>query len=42
MEEKEQGNAAYKAKQFAEAIAHYSKAIELFDGDISFLTNRCV
>lgn len=38
--EKEAGNAAYKKKDFETAIAHYSKAIELDDTDISFLTNR--
>lgn len=38
--EKELGNAAYKAKSFEEAVAHYSKAIELDSMDISFLTNR--
>lgn len=38
--EKEAGNAAYKKKDFETAIAYYSKAIELDDTDISFLTNR--
>jgi stress-induced-phosphoprotein 1 len=38
--EKEAGNEAYKKKEFEAAISHYNKAIELFDGDISFLTNR--
>ena len=38
--EKEQGNAAYKRKDFQSAVEHYDKALELFDGDISFLTNR--
>ncbi|XP_059657470.1 hsp70-Hsp90 organizing protein 3-like [Cornus florida] len=38
--EKELGNAAYKKKDFENAILHYTKAIELDDGDISFLTNR--
>ena len=38
--EKELGNAAYKAKNFDEAIQHYDAAIELDDSDISFLTNR--
>ena len=37
---KEQGNAAYKARKFDEAIGHYDKAYELYDEDISFLTNR--
>lgn len=40
LEEKEAGNAAYKKKDFEAAIEHYNKAIELFDQDISFLTNR--
>ena len=39
--EKEAGNAAYKARKFEEAVAHYDKAIELDETDISFLTNRC-
>ncbi|KAK6935227.1 Tetratricopeptide repeat 1 [Dillenia turbinata] len=38
--EKEAGNAAYKKKDFETAIQHYTKAIELDDTDISFLTNR--
>lgn len=38
--EKEAGNAAYKKKDFETAIQHYSKALELDDADISFLTNR--
>ncbi|XP_057811275.1 hsp70-Hsp90 organizing protein 3-like [Salvia miltiorrhiza] len=38
--EKEAGNAAYKKKDFETAIQHYSKAVELDDEDISFLTNR--
>ncbi|KAK1376399.1 hsp70-Hsp90 organizing protein 3-like [Heracleum sosnowskyi] len=38
--EKEAGNAAYKKKDFDTAIQHYSKAIELDDADISFVTNR--
>ncbi|KAK1272401.1 Heat shock protein STI [Acorus gramineus] len=38
--EKEKGNAAYKKKDFETAIAHYSRALELDDEDISFLTNR--
>ncbi|XP_059640029.1 hsp70-Hsp90 organizing protein 3-like [Cornus florida] len=40
VKEKEAGNAAYKKKDFDTAIQHYSKAIELNDEDISFLTNR--
>ncbi|XP_041991501.1 hsp70-Hsp90 organizing protein 3-like [Salvia splendens] len=38
--EKEAGNAAYKKKDFETAIHCYSKAVELDDEDISFLTNR--
>ncbi|KAK3158587.1 hypothetical protein QOZ80_2AG0139090 [Eleusine coracana subsp. coracana] len=38
--EKEAGNAAYKKKDFETAIQHYSKAMELGDEDISYLTNR--
>lgn len=38
--EKEAGNAAYKKKDFDTAIEKYSKAIELDDEDISFITNR--
>lgn len=38
--EKELGNAAYKKKDFDTAIAHYTKAMELDDEDISFLMNR--
>ncbi|GMH38183.1 hypothetical protein BSKO_06067 [Bryopsis sp. KO-2023] len=38
--EKDAGNVAYKKKKFDEAIAHYTKALELWDKDISFLTNR--
>ncbi|KAL1559751.1 Hsp70-Hsp90 organizing protein 3 [Salvia divinorum] len=36
----EAGNAAYKKKDFETAIQCYSKAVELDDEDISFLTNR--
>uniref|UniRef100_A0ACD5YM31 Uncharacterized protein n=1 Tax=Avena sativa TaxID=4498 RepID=A0ACD5YM31_AVESA len=38
--EKEAGNASYKKKDFETAIQHYTKALELDDEDISFLTNR--
>ncbi|XP_024541869.1 hsp70-Hsp90 organizing protein 3-like [Selaginella moellendorffii] len=37
---KEAGNEAYKKKDFEAALANYSKAIELDDEDISYLTNR--
>ncbi|XP_065857988.1 hsp70-Hsp90 organizing protein 3 [Euphorbia lathyris] len=40
VKEKELGNAAYKKKNFETAIAHYTKAMELDDEDISYLTNR--
>ncbi|XP_062146091.1 hsp70-Hsp90 organizing protein 3-like [Alnus glutinosa] len=38
--EKELGNAAYKKKDFDTAIAHYTKAMELDDDDISYILNR--
>ncbi|KAB1217058.1 Hsp70-Hsp90 organizing protein 3 [Morella rubra] len=38
--EKDLGNAAYKKKDFDTAIAHYTKAMELDDEDISYTTNR--
>lgn len=38
--EKEMGNASYKKKDFEVAIQHYSRALELYDEDISFLTNK--
>jgi tetratricopeptide (TPR) repeat protein len=37
---KQEGNAAYSARRFDEAITHYNRALELDDSDISFLTNR--
>ncbi|CAJ1928335.1 unnamed protein product [Sphenostylis stenocarpa] len=40
LKEKEAGNAAYKKKDFDTAIQHYTKALELDDKDISYLTNR--
>lgn len=40
VKEKEAGNAAYKKKDFEVAIQHYTKAIELDDEDVSFITNR--
>lgn len=36
---KAQGNVAYKARRFDEAIEHYSKAWELYPKDVTFLTN---
>ncbi|CAM8883326.1 unnamed protein product [Rhodiola kirilowii] len=38
--EKEAGNAAYKKKDFETAIQHYTKAMELDDEDVSYITNR--
>eukprot|EP00270_Netrium_digitus_P013304 TRINITY_DN439_c0_g1_i5.p1 TRINITY_DN439_c0_g1~~TRINITY_DN439_c0_g1_i5.p1 ORF type:complete len:591 (+),score=224.37 TRINITY_DN439_c0_g1_i5:175-1947(+) len=40
LKEKEEGNAAYKKKDFEKAIQHYTNAIELDDSDVSFITNR--
>ncbi|BBN19665.1 stress-induced-phosphoprotein 1 [Marchantia polymorpha subsp. ruderalis] len=40
LKEKELGNEFYKKKLFDEAVSHYTKALELYDEDISFLTNR--
>lgn len=40
LKEKEAGNAAYKKKDFDAAIEHYTKAMELDDTDISYITNR--
>jgi tetratricopeptide (TPR) repeat protein len=37
---KAEGNELYKARKFDEAIEAYNKALELYDGDVSFLTNR--
>lgn len=37
--EKATGNAAYKARKFEEAVAHYTKAIELDPTDPTFLSN---
>jgi len=39
VKEKEQGNAAYKAKNFDKAIGHYEKAIELDPTEITFRSN---
>jgi len=38
--EKEVGNAAYKKKDFETAIQQYTKAMEIDDEDISYITNR--
>ena len=38
--EKELGNAAYKKKDFETAIQHYTKAMDLDDKDIFYITNR--
>lgn len=40
LEAKGKGNTAYKARKFEEAISHYNEALELYDKDITFLTNR--
>lgn len=40
IEAKNQGNAAYKKRQFDEAIQHYSRAMELDPKNPMFLTNR--
>uniref|UniRef100_A0A1I7T1P2 TPR_REGION domain-containing protein n=1 Tax=Caenorhabditis tropicalis TaxID=1561998 RepID=A0A1I7T1P2_9PELO len=38
--EKDLGNAAYKSKDFAAALAHYDKAIELDPTNITFYNNK--
>lgn len=40
LKEKDAGNAAYKKKDFDVAIGHYTKAMDLDDEDISYVTNR--
>lgn len=40
VQEKEAGAAAYKARDFDTALGHFTKAWELYDQDVSFLTNR--
>ncbi|OLY81797.1 Heat shock protein sti1-like protein [Smittium mucronatum] len=39
-EQKALGNAAYKKKDFEEALSHYDKAIELCDTEITFYNNK--
>lgn len=39
-EVKEQGNTAFKAKKYTEAIESYTKAIDMNPGEPSYLTNR--
>jgi tetratricopeptide (TPR) repeat protein len=38
--EKELGNAAYKKREFEEALQHYDKALELDNTNMTFLTNK--
>ena len=40
LKEKELGNEAYKKKDFATALQHYDKAIELEPTNITFYTNK--
>ena len=40
--EQELGNAAYDKNDFDTVIAHYTKVMELGDGDISCLINRAI
>jgi len=40
LKEKELGNAAYKKKEFEEALQHYDRAIELDPDTITFMTNK--
>lgn len=40
LKEKELGNAAYKQRDFEEAIRHYDKAIELDPNNIVFYNNK--
>jgi stress-induced-phosphoprotein 1 len=41
LDHKSRGNELYKSRKFDEALEEYGKAIELYDKDVSFLTNRC-
>jgi hypothetical protein len=38
--EKELGNAAYKKREFEEALQHYDKAWELDNTNMTILTNK--
>eukprot|EP00879_Flechtneria_rotunda_P009158 GHRR01009588.1.p1 GENE.GHRR01009588.1~~GHRR01009588.1.p1 ORF type:complete len:493 (+),score=199.13 GHRR01009588.1:1014-2492(+) len=40
LEWKAKGNELYKSRKFDEAIDAYTKALELYDKDVSFVTNR--
>lgn len=40
LQEKAAGAAAYKAKDFDNAITHFTAAWDIYDKDLSFLTNR--
>ena len=40
VKEKELGNAAYKKKEFTEALQHYDRALELDPDNITFMTNK--
>lgn len=40
LSEKELGNQAYKKRDFETALAHYDKAYELDNTNITFLTNK--
>uniref|UniRef100_A0A7S1G9V5 Hsp70-Hsp90 organising protein n=1 Tax=Bicosoecida sp. CB-2014 TaxID=1486930 RepID=A0A7S1G9V5_9STRA len=37
---KDEGNAAYKAKDFDEALRLYDAAIEAYDGDVTYILNK--
>jgi stress-induced-phosphoprotein 1 len=40
LQEKRCGAEAYKARDFGKAITHFTKAMELYEKDLSFVTNR--